>query len=92
MPFFLSILDHAKSKIDWFFSFQKMGMYSHQRSSSSPIMEVENEVVDQELEVEENADEMSEEELDLDTLEPSNEGAETRQKGDNEGAKPFEKK
>ena len=66
--------------------------HSHQGSSSSPIIEVRNEVVDQELEVESNTDEISKEELDLDILEQLNEGAETRQKGPVEGAKMFEKK
>ena len=66
--------------------------HSHQGSSSSPVMEVGNEVVDQGLEVEENANEMSEEKLDLDILEQSNEGAKTGQKGDDERAKLFEKK
>lgn len=42
--------------------------HSHQGSSISPIMEVGNEAVDQELEVESNIDEMSEEELNLDNL------------------------
>ncbi|XP_071906538.1 zinc finger BED domain-containing protein RICESLEEPER 2-like [Coffea arabica] len=67
-------------------------MYSHQGSSTSPIMEVENEAVEQELEVESNADEMSEEELDLDHLDQPNEGTETGEKGAVEGANPFEKK
>ena len=56
--------------------------HSHQGSSSSPVMEVGNEVVNQELEVEKNADEMSEEELDLDILEQSNEEVEIGQKSD----------
>ncbi|XP_027086500.2 zinc finger BED domain-containing protein RICESLEEPER 2-like [Coffea arabica] len=55
-------------------------------------MEVENEAVEQELEVESNADEMSEEELDLDHLDQPNEGTETGEKGAVEGANPFEKK
>ncbi|XP_071940783.1 zinc finger BED domain-containing protein RICESLEEPER 2-like [Coffea arabica] len=67
-------------------------MYSHQGSSTSPIMEVGNEDVEQELEVESNADEMSEEELDLDHLDQMNEGTETGEKGAVEGANPFEKK
>ena len=65
--------------------------HSHQGSSSSPVMEVGNEVVDQDLEMEENANEMGKEELDLDILEQPNEGVETRQKGDDEGVKLFEK-
>ncbi|XP_027082542.2 zinc finger BED domain-containing protein RICESLEEPER 2-like [Coffea arabica] len=67
-------------------------MYSHQGSSTSPIMEVGNEAVEQELEVESNADEMSEEELDLDHLDQLNKGTETGEKGAVEGANPFEKK
>nr|XP_027120364.1 zinc finger BED domain-containing protein RICESLEEPER 2-like [Coffea arabica] len=55
-------------------------------------MEVGNEDVEQELEVESNADEMSEEELDLDHLDQMNEGTETGEKGAVEGANPFEKK
>ena len=49
--------------------------HSHQGSLTSPIMEVGNETVDQELEVESNADEMSEKELDLDNLEQQNDRA-----------------
>nr|XP_027082542.1 zinc finger BED domain-containing protein RICESLEEPER 2-like [Coffea arabica] len=55
-------------------------------------MEVGNEAVEQELEVESNADEMSEEELDLDHLDQLNKGTETGEKGAVEGANPFEKK
>ena len=66
--------------------------HSHQGSSSSPVIEIGNEAIDQELEVKENADEMSEEEIDLDILEQSNKGAEIGQKGPDEGAKLFEKK
>ena len=66
--------------------------HSHQGSLSSPIIEIGNEAIDQEFEVKENADEMSEEKIDLDILEQSNKGAEIGEKGPDEGAKLFEKK
>nr|XP_027093797.1 zinc finger BED domain-containing protein RICESLEEPER 2-like [Coffea arabica] len=68
---------------------------SHQGSSSSPAMEQLNEVVDQELDIEENPDEMTEDELEIIEEHDNEGGGVGEQKGDGgneEPAMPFEKK